>query len=99
MSLTKGAITRSRKLETSSVGQPQTETMGLPGLSGFVNFWKDVHDRCARCGEHEIFGSLRGITGDDKAMNGLRNGGLMSESQILVNAAVSAVARMYSWRV
>jgi hypothetical protein len=45
-----------------------------------VNFWKEVHDRCARCGGYEVFGSLREITGGDKALNGLRNGGLMSGS-------------------
>jgi hypothetical protein len=33
-SLTKGAMTRSRKLEMSSAGQPQAGTIGLPGLSG-----------------------------------------------------------------
>ena len=46
----------------------------------FVNFWKEVHDRCARCGGYEVFGSLREINGGDKALNGLRNGGLMSGS-------------------
>jgi hypothetical protein len=45
-----------------------------------VNFWKEGHDRCARCGGYEVFGSLKEITGGDKALNGLRNGGLMSGS-------------------
>ena len=70
----------------SSVGQPQAETIGLPGLSG--NFGQEVHDRCARCDVYEVFGSLREITSGDKVMNGLNDGGLINGSQILVNPPV-----------
>jgi hypothetical protein len=75
-------MTRSRKLETNSVGQPQAETNGSTWVVRFVNFGKEVHDRCARCGGYEVFGSLREITSGDKAMNDRKNGGLMSGSQI-----------------
>jgi hypothetical protein len=39
---------------------------------------------------YEVFRSLREITGGDNAMNDLRNGGLMSGSQILVKPAVKS---------
>ena len=55
-----------------------------------MNLGQEVHERCARCGGYEVFGSLREITGGDKAMNGLRNSDLISESQILVNPAVKS---------
>ena len=89
-SLTKGAMTRSRKPEMSPMGQPKRRQWVYLDCRRFVNFAQEVHNRCARCGEYEVFRSLREITGCDNAMNDLRTGGLMSGSQILVKPAVKS---------
>ena len=56
----------------------------------FVDFGKKVHDRCARCDENEVFGSVRKVTIGDKSVDGVGDGGLISGCQIPVNPTMKS---------
>ena len=56
----------------------------------FVDFGKKVHDRCARCDGNEVFGSVRKVTIGDKSVDGVGDGGFMSECQIPVNPTIKS---------
>ena len=57
---------------------------------GLVNFGKKVHDRSAWCGGDEVLGGFRKVARGDEVVNGVRNGALMGECQILINPTVKS---------
>ncbi len=74
----------------SSLGQPQTNTMDLPGLLGLWIFGKKAHGRCARCEGNEVFGSVKKVTIGDKSVDGVGDSGLMSGCQISANPTIQS---------
>ena len=63
---------------------------GSTWIVRFVNFRKEIHDMCARCGGNKILGSFRKTTSGDKDLDDARDGGLVGGSQIPVNPAVKS---------
>ena len=85
------SVGRSRKLEMSSVGQPQADTMGLPGLLGlwilgrkYMTGVRGVMEMCF------LAVSVRKFTIGDESVDGVGDGGLMSGCQIPVNPTIKS---------
>jgi hypothetical protein len=46
-------------------GATTSRDNGSTWVVRFVNFWKEVHNGCAKCAGYEVLGCLREITGGD----------------------------------
>ncbi len=60
------------------MGQPQADTMGLPGLSGLWILGRKYMTGVRGVMEMRFFGSVRKVTIGDKSVDGVGDGGLMT---------------------